>query len=370
MARVRPLPLVFPPGLRFTCHGCGACCRGFTVALEPGERARILRHDWRREHPRFAGGFARPGTGPHGDARDELCKVEGGACIFLDEADGLCLVEKRLGRAAKPRTCRKFPVELVAAPDGLRAVVSVECESRWRSAGTGALLEASRAEVEALAAEGEPYRVAWRVQVAKGGRLLAPEEYLALERALQEAGEAPGSLEDVVHALGVVIARSAAPQGPSRALHEALAALAARARSVAQEHAPLVGCALDVLAAEPLAWRRALRHAESSPEGAAFLRLCLRSWVEAAIPGREQTAEEGVGRMILGLVLVATTARALAAEAETDPASPAGEVSPPSPALLNRAARVVSAFLRGRAAKPLREATGGFAAIARGAGSA
>jgi Fe-S-cluster containining protein len=362
---MRPLPLVVPEGLRFTCHACGACCRGFTVALEEGEAARIARHDWTREGERFRAPFARPGRGPWGEPRDELLRGPDGACVFLDPADGLCLVEKRLGRAAKPRTCRKFPVEFVAAPDGLRAVVSLECESRWRSAASGAPLESQRPELEALSRGGEPYRVAWRVRVSRDGGLLSPGEYLSLEADLCAAIAASGPLAGVLRGLGAAVAarRRAAARGetPGASFDGALAGLLPPLLPVARAHAPEVADGAALLGASPGAWRGLLAAAEADPAAAAFGRLVLRSWVEAAVPGREPTAEDGVGRMIAGLLLVAATARALAPGLAAESGAP-----PPAP-LLNRAARRVSTFLRGRARDPLREATGGFAPLCRAA---
>src|SRR3989442_1079255 len=139
---MKELPLVIQPGARFSCHMCGACCRGLTVDLDDGEKELIARHDWAREGERFADGFTVAGVNQWKEPRDELKKQADGACIFLD-ADGLCLVQKRLGHEAKPRICRKFPYVFVDAPEGARVAVSIECVSRWRSLADGAPVDRS-----------------------------------------------------------------------------------------------------------------------------------------------------------------------------------------------------------------------------------
>jgi Fe-S-cluster containining protein len=354
---VKPLPLVIRPEQRFSCHACGVCCREFTVALDAGEAERIARHDWAREGERFREPFARPGTGPWGEPRDELRRREDGRCIFLDE-DGLCLVEKRLGRAAKPRTCRKFPFEFVAAPDGVRAVVSLECASRWRSAGGGAPVEGARRDLEALLASSEPYRTAWRVRVAPDGLLLAPEAYLALERdllAAVDAGarEGPGALQPALAALARAVARARGAAPEPGAFDAALARAIEKIRRVTEARSD-VARGLGALGRAPDAWRGPLDAASATAAGAALMRLALRTWVEAAIPGRSATAEEGVGWMILGSLLAAAIGANLSRGA-------------PSAADLNMGAREASIFFRGRNAAPLKGAAAEFCALCRAA---
>ena len=65
------------------------------------------------------GDGAEDGVDVHGHPGRRLRRRPDGACTFLDR-DGLCLVHKRLGEAAKPRVCRQFPFVFVAAPGGER----------------------------------------------------------------------------------------------------------------------------------------------------------------------------------------------------------------------------------------------------------
>lgn len=337
---------------------CGACCRNLTVDLDPGEQARIARHDWAREDERFREGFVVAGVNLWNEPRDELKKQADGACIFLDR-DGLCLVEKRLGRDAKPRICRKFPYVFVAAPDGERATVSVECASRWRSLADGAPVEAARAELERLAAESVPHKMKWRVQVAAEGRFLSTDEYLGLEDRLgaEIAEERPlaAMLGGLAAAVAALEERAEGPfeQDFDEAFGHALVAAGRAAIARGGDAAPVVAALAEAPGA---AWRAALAAAEARPESAAFLRAVLAGWVWEALPGRAPSAEDGVGQMIFGAILIAALGHARAAEAGR-----------PTPAELNLAAREVSLFLRNMSGRRVREETGGFAALCRAA---
>jgi Fe-S-cluster containining protein len=367
---VNPLALIIPPDLRFSCHRCGACCRDFSVGLDPGEAERIARHDWTREGERFRDGFVLRTEDEAGKAEDELRKRPDGSCVFLDD-DGLCLVEKRLGREAKPRICRKFPFVFVSAPDGPRACVSVECVSRWRSLEDGAPVEAARGELAALLARSSPHLARSRVRVAAGGRVLGPAEYLALEARLLTEAEEPRPLEATLTALATAIAEAErgiegsveASWDPEPAA-EPLAALLAESRAepfdaaLARVLRPVAaaadgrggprGPACAALQAAPGAWRDALAAVDATPASSAFVRALLRGWIEEAIPARNPTAEDGVGQLILGALLTAALVREIARDAG------AGADRPP-PASLNYAAREVSLFFRGYHARRLHE---------------
>lgn len=344
----RPLPLVIDPALRFSCHGCGVCCREFVVGVDAAEVERIARHDWAREAPRFRAPFALPAADAFGRPGLALRRVEGGACVFLD-ADGLCLVEKRLGREAKPRHCRKFPFELIAASDGTRVAVSIECASRWRSIEDGAPVEGARAELEVIAATSEPHRIAWRVRLSAGGPLLAPEAYLAIEANLRAAVARPGDpLEETLRALGRAVPRARPPSPPGAPdADRAVADLAAALAPAAADRPASLRSGLAALAAAG-----ATRHWLPDAEAASvFLRATLAGWIDEAWPGRAPTAADGVGRMIFGALLAAAIAGGRDA----------------SPEDLNRGAREVSLFFRGRAARAVREAAGGRFEVVSGA---
>jgi len=363
--RVKALPLVVRPGLRFTCHRCGVCCRTSTVGLDPGERERIEGHDWTREGERFRAGFAVPGTDPWGRARDDLRHGPDGACIFLDR-DGLCLVEKRLGREAKPRICRKFPFVFVAAPGGERLAVSVECASRWRSLRDGEPVGAQWGDVVFARERSEPHHVKWRVQAAPNGRLLAPEEYAALERRLRADVEVERPILETIRALA-----AAPPAAFEAALERTLRALVETAGRDTEEGEHLRAVAEEMLAAGPTAWVDVLAAADAARDGAWFLREMLASGLDEALPGRDPTAADGVGHMIAGVVLAAALGRRYARLGSgpglpaAGPAAAAASAALPPVGWLNLGARTASMFLRGPGGKRLRERAGGLAALAR-----
>jgi len=88
---------------RYSCHGCGNCCRDFTVQLREADLERIRQQDWERKlgEPvtvRFRG-------------RTYLRQREDGSCIFL-LADGKCRIHAEHGFAAKPVACQLFPFHI------------------------------------------------------------------------------------------------------------------------------------------------------------------------------------------------------------------------------------------------------------------
>lgn len=138
-----------PPETRWTCGGCGACCRGYSFGpvseriIRGLEDADIGSH-WplAAERPWYT-----RREGPTGEAF-YLADVDG-HCIFLRE-DNLCAVHAALGAEAKPAFCREFPFHLVEDERGLTAVIRADCKSWHESFDTAPLVEADAAEVAAM----------------------------------------------------------------------------------------------------------------------------------------------------------------------------------------------------------------------------
>lgn len=115
-----------PVGARWSCHGCGLCCRVFQ--LGPVEPA-ILQNlhdsgvtDW--WPPAAAQPIATLRPGPQGP-QAFFTKVDG-ACIFLGP-DQRCAIHARLGPAAKPGFCREYPFHFAEDPLGTVAAVRADC---------------------------------------------------------------------------------------------------------------------------------------------------------------------------------------------------------------------------------------------------
>jgi len=143
--------LVMPPGVRYTCLRCGACCRTLEVTLTDAERERLLAQDWSAEVPGFTQGrvFARR-RGAVGKQVWRLRPRPDGACVFLTD-EGLCRVHARLGYAAKPFAGRIFPFGFVVTPVGVFVGCRFNCPAVVR--GKGPTLAEQRGEIQRLFAE-------------------------------------------------------------------------------------------------------------------------------------------------------------------------------------------------------------------------
>jgi lysine-N-methylase len=138
------LPLLTPsvPGLRYSCHGCGACCRDFTVELRERDFDALQRQGWEAE---LGGPFWTAFRG-----RRWLRQREDGACVFLQQ-DGRCRVHARFGLEAKPLACQLFPFSFAPGSERTRVGVSFACSSVQR--GAGAELSTHAADLRRMQAE-------------------------------------------------------------------------------------------------------------------------------------------------------------------------------------------------------------------------
>ena len=138
-------------GLRFTCTGCGDCCRGTNVPLVGDELARLEALDWTGKVARLVGGaravrLKRPRPG----LTHRLARGDDGACAYLAE-DSACLIHRHFGGEHKPLACRLYPFQLRPIAGGLTVDAAFSCKSIAERSGEP--LRAHQAEWEALAAE-------------------------------------------------------------------------------------------------------------------------------------------------------------------------------------------------------------------------
>lgn len=142
--------------LRFSCTGCGNCCRDYRVALTAADVGRLglqsLTHavEWlRAEQVDMVG---EPGSFvvlPEGRRLLALKHVNGG-CIFLNE--NRCTVYDK-----RPRSCRLFPFDVTLGRRSgvrrLRLLGQQRCEAEWAEAlPPQRLASEKRAELRELAA--------------------------------------------------------------------------------------------------------------------------------------------------------------------------------------------------------------------------
>ena len=137
------IPLkVLPIGeQRYSCHGCGDCCRDFTVQLRERDLARLREQGWERELGEVTVEFR---------GRRYLRQRDDGACVFL-RPDGRCRIHAEHGFEAKPVACQLFPFTFAPDARAARVGVSFACASVLES--KGASLASHLAEVRRMAGE-------------------------------------------------------------------------------------------------------------------------------------------------------------------------------------------------------------------------
>jgi len=121
---------------RYSCHGCGECCRDFTIELRAEDFERLQSQGWQQI-------LGAPFWIDFGGKR-WLRQREDGACIFLGDA-GRCTVHEKFGLQAKPLACQLFPFSFAPGPRHASVGISFACTSVRRSAG--AELSSHQAEV-------------------------------------------------------------------------------------------------------------------------------------------------------------------------------------------------------------------------------
>ncbi|HRE49739.1 MAG TPA: YkgJ family cysteine cluster protein [Aggregatilineales bacterium] len=134
MTTNRPIPPDAPirlaEGARHRCRQCGSSCRNFTVSLSDAEAQRLALEVWRpllHNVPPDLPFVSREGNRYILTKRPEAL---GGGCVFLG-ADNLCVIHKEAGMAVKPLACQVFPLQGIAAPDGVHLSVNSGCRRLW-----------------------------------------------------------------------------------------------------------------------------------------------------------------------------------------------------------------------------------------------
>ncbi|HXV60874.1 MAG TPA: YkgJ family cysteine cluster protein [Vicinamibacteria bacterium] len=119
-----PPVFAYPEGLHFTCSRCGDCCRGWNVALGPGEPESLRELDWKDKVPELVD--VAPGTkfGP----KYALTRKEDGSCIYLGK-ENQCLIHEHFGVLRKPLMCRLFPFGFLPVGDRVAVDVSFACKA-------------------------------------------------------------------------------------------------------------------------------------------------------------------------------------------------------------------------------------------------
>ncbi len=91
----------------FTCHSCTDCCRRQMVELFEGEPEKIAKFKWPAGDPlNDVDPFSLHG------GKIYFAHKPNGACVYLNETNGLCRVHEEFGPEAKCIACRIFPFQI------------------------------------------------------------------------------------------------------------------------------------------------------------------------------------------------------------------------------------------------------------------
>ncbi|MCG3136230.1 MAG: hypothetical protein HJJLKODD_00056 [Phycisphaerae bacterium] len=119
---------VIDPEVRFACGTCTACCdQPWRTLIELDKIPAIEQHDFSAYPQLRDKEYFTPAT-DHPERYAVLAKGEGTRCLFLDR-DGLCIIHKELGAAAKPHMCRQFPYLPVRWNDQWQVSANYGCPS-------------------------------------------------------------------------------------------------------------------------------------------------------------------------------------------------------------------------------------------------
>lgn len=180
-------PLYTRPGARYTCFGDGLCCTDIH-GLGPISRSDVVRVRRARDDA--------AGWDSSFDSYMLRTKPSGG-CVFL-ASDLRCTLHAKLGAEAKPDACRRFPLGLVATPNGGRITTEHRCPCR--TLGERPELTAEGAAGSLVDRAGRLYaeRRVDRVAI-EPRRRISFEKWEAIERDMLER---LGSGEDPARVLG------------------------------------------------------------------------------------------------------------------------------------------------------------------------
>ena len=132
------LPIIVPgmPWQKYSCHGCGDCCRDFTVQLRDRDLKKLNEQGW---SGKLSGPITQTFRG-----NSYLARRDDGACIFLND-DGLCRIHAEFGFEEKPIACQVFPFNIAPDSSSIRVGINFLCKSVQQNRGAG--LESHRKDL-------------------------------------------------------------------------------------------------------------------------------------------------------------------------------------------------------------------------------
>ena len=162
------LPIYIPelPAQKYSCHGCGSCCRDFTVQLTDADMQKLHDQGWKE---RLGQEYVVKFRG-----HSWLKQTDDGACVFLGD-NGLCKVHAEFGLEAKPLACQFFPFMLSPNTRDTHIGISFACGSVVAS--KGAPLQTHRDDVRRM---GELLPVSGPMPVKLQGQLIATDAEVSM----------------------------------------------------------------------------------------------------------------------------------------------------------------------------------------------
>ena len=162
------LPIYIPelPAQKYSCHGCGSCCRDFTVQLTDADMQKLHDQGWKE---RLGQEYVVKFRG-----HSWLKQTDDGACVFLGD-NGLCKVHAEFGLEAKPLACQFFPFMLSPNTRDTHDGISFACGSVVAS--KGAPLQTHRDDVRRM---GELLPVSAPMPVKLQGQLIATDAEVSM----------------------------------------------------------------------------------------------------------------------------------------------------------------------------------------------
>jgi Fe-S-cluster containining protein len=101
------MKLAVLPDEHFSCRSCTNCCRHWHVELLPDDLERLHKLTWPAGDPL---GAIKP-TFQHA-GKTYLAHRDDGACVFLNDANGLCRIHETFGGPVKPLGCQLYPFQI------------------------------------------------------------------------------------------------------------------------------------------------------------------------------------------------------------------------------------------------------------------
>jgi Fe-S-cluster containining protein len=116
---------------RFSCKSCTDCCRRWYVELFEGEPEHVESLPWPKDDPLHG----IKGTVRFG-GKTYMAHRSDGACVFLNENNGLCRIHEQFGPEAKCVACRIYPFQINTTFRGEAAVSArYDCPTVRRNQG-------------------------------------------------------------------------------------------------------------------------------------------------------------------------------------------------------------------------------------------